>query len=245
MTIKAVLLDLGETLVHIPFQEKRKIEETRLRETWKGVSDIGKNVKFEKFNTALIKSSRKSKEICEKENIEIPFQIILSETLDELSLKMENDKLLKMLEKVFYRSEIEAWELFPDSILALKKIKNLPLKIGIVSNSRSDWAVREVIRKVRLDSFSDCIVTSAELGIRKPRKEPFTKTLKCLNTSSKNTVMVGDTYETDIIGAKRLGMKAIHINRGSHKPQLIQGIKPDASVTSLTEAVSIIEYWIS
>jgi predicted HAD superfamily phosphohydrolase YqeG len=39
------------------------------------------------------------------------------------------------------------------------------------------------------------------------------RTLEALKVKPEESVMIGDTYETDILGAKNLGMKAIYIQR--------------------------------
>ncbi len=241
--IKAVLIDLGETLTHIPPEQKGVIERQRLEETWSALTRLGMNADFEMFSTGFQEISKRTSELCERESIEIPIDEILAGALNRLGFKAVRGGSLAELERAFYRTEIAAWRLFPDSIEALERIKRLPVKVGVVSNSRSDWMVREVTTRLGLAPYFDAVVTSAESRIRKPGTKPFLKALKTLNVRRQETVMVGDTFKTDIVGAKRLGMRAILVLRNSHLVEQ-DGVRADATVRSLVEAASIIEGWL-
>ena len=48
--------------------------------------------------------------------------------------------------------------------------------------------------------------------------------------------MVGDSLTSDILGAKRAGMKAIWVNRTGREPA--EGAAPDEIVENLTEILS-------
>jgi ribonucleotide monophosphatase NagD (HAD superfamily) len=49
--------------------------------------------------------------------------------------------------------------------------------------------------------------------IGKPCKEMFLQALETLKLSEKNVIMIGDTFERDIIGAVKLGIDSIWLNR--------------------------------
>ena len=79
------------------------------------------------------------------------------------------------------------------------------------------------------------------MRIRKPRPEIFTQALNSVGVKPSDAIFVGDSMEADVAGAKNMGMRSIHLLR---KP--IEGnhlANPDASVTSLAEAVKIIINW--
>lgn len=236
-------MDLGETLIHIPVEKKGWIEETRLKETWEMLTKTGVNVEFEKFNDVFIEVEEKTAALCERDGVEIPIKQVFLETLKKLKVNAAALRLDE-LEQAYYRSEIESWRLFPDSVEALEKISQLNLKMAIVSNSRSDWMVRRVVSKLSLTPYFDVITTSAELGLRKPRKEPFLKALKALKVKPEEGVMVGDTYETDILGAKNLGLKAIHIQRNPYTKLNNFKIKPNVAVKSILQAATTVERWV-
>jgi len=64
-----------------------------------------------------------------------------------------------------------------------------------------------------LDVFFDDVFISEEIGINKPDPGIFHYVMKKTGaTSPEQCIMVGDTYQTDIVGANSAGMHAIHLN---------------------------------
>lgn len=113
--------------------------------------------------------------------------------------------------------------------------------MGLVSNAKSDWAVRAILEKNDITKYFGSVITSASLRIRKPRPEIFTRTLSDLAVKPFDTVFVGDSLEADISGARRVGMRSIHVLR---KPiEAAHQAEPEATVTSLTEAANQITAW--
>ncbi len=56
---------------------------------------------------------------------------------------------------------------------------------------------------------------SYDLGLRKPRREFFELCLRAFRVSSAEALMVGDSQELDIAPAQSMGMKTLHLPRGS------------------------------
>ena len=52
---------------------------------------------------------------------------------------------------------------------------------------------------------------------KKPNPKIFEKALKKNNLDSSNCLMIGDTFEADIMGALKINMKAIHFNSNNEK----------------------------
>lgn len=241
--IRAVLMDLGETLAHIPFEIKGWVEEVRLKESWETLTKFGVNVEFERFIKVFKEVRGKTAELCERNSVEIPINRVFHITLEKLRVDTKPLVLME-LERAYYRAEVEAWLVLPDTFEALEKLSRLDVKMAVVSNSRSDWMVRKVISKLGLNSYFKVVTTSAELGVRKPRKEPFLRALEALKVKPEGCVMIGDTYETDILGAKNLGMKAIYIQRDPCSELKHFITPPDAVVTSAMQAVATLESWM-
>ncbi len=143
------------------------------------------------------------------------------------------------LEKIFYRVEVEAWTVFSDAIPCLEWAQKAGFKLGLVSNARSDWAVREVLNRLRLNKHFKVAVTSAQVGWRKPRPEPFLEALKYFEEKPQHAAFIGDTFSTDIVGAKRLGMKTIYLNRNGNPIPSIEDIVPDFTIKDFLEAVKV------
>ena len=103
----------------------------------------------------------------------------------------------------------ENFELFEDALPVLDELRSAQLKIGLVSNGIRD--LTEFVAHHRLDV--DAIVDSRSHGRVKPHPTIFEAALERLGASPAEAVMVGDSLEEDIEGAKALGMRAVLIDR--------------------------------
>jgi putative hydrolase of the HAD superfamily len=110
----------------------------------------------------------------------------------------------------------ENFELFEDALPVLEEIRRAQLKIGLVSNGIRD--LTEFVAHHRLDV--DAIVDSRSHGRVKPHPTIFEAALERLGVSAAEAVMVGDSLEEDIEGARGLGMRAILIDREDRHPEI-------------------------
>ena len=91
------------------------------------------------------------------------------------------------------------------------RVKSSGVKIGLLSDIWTPYylsverAIPEVI------AAADSIVLSFKTGYRKPDQCNFQQALMELAVEPGETVMVGDTYEHDILPAIELGMRAIWV----------------------------------
>ncbi len=56
------------------------------------------------------------------------------------------------------------------------------------------------------------VTTSEEIGVKKPNPLIFISALKKANVNASNSIMIGDTFEADILGAEAVGMKTLCFN---------------------------------
>ena len=108
----------------------------------------------------------------------------------------------------------ENFELFEDALPALEELRAARLNIGLVSNGIRD--LTEFVAHHRLDV--DAIVDSRSHGRVKPHPTIFQAALELLGVAAAEAVMVGDSLEEDVEGARALGMRAILIDREGRHP---------------------------
>jgi len=235
--ISTILFDYGDTLIYRnkPIKE---IREKRLENLYKYFINrkINIDIKILKENFYNIWDSIYKK--CEEESIEIPAEETIPKILEKIGIKY---KYNKEIEHIFFKPDLKSIMLFPEVKEILIFLKNNGYKIGLISNTVSDWFVKETLKKLKIEKFFNCIITSAQIRIRKPRIEIFEKALKELNANKLQTVMIGDSLKSDILGAKKLGIKAIYVNRGKNDEHI--NINPDAIVYNLLEIIPIISKW--
>jgi HAD superfamily hydrolase (TIGR01549 family) len=109
----------------------------------------------------------------------------------------------------------ENFELYEDALPVLDELRTSDLRIGLVSNGIRD--LTEFVAHHRLDV--DAIVDSRTHGRVKPHPTIFQAALDLLGVSPAEAVMVGDSLEEDVEGARALGMRALLVDRGERHPE--------------------------
>ncbi len=56
------------------------------------------------------------------------------------------------------------------------------------------------------------VTTSEEIGVKKPNPLIFTSALKKAKANASSSIMIGDTFEADILGAENVGMETMYYN---------------------------------
>lgn len=88
----------------------------------------------------------------------------------------------------------------------------------------------EEVQQKKLDNsgiapFFKTVTTSEEAGVKKPGAAIFQLAMNKAGAQSGSSMMIGDTYEADILGAKNMGMKVLYFNyRNENIPSDIQKI---------------------
>lgn len=102
-------------------------------------------------------------------------------------------------------------------------------KLHIITNGFNDVQFKK-IENSGLSNYFDKIVTSEDAGVKKPNPIIFKYALDTVNASAKESIMIGDNWETDVMGALNNGIDAIYFN--FHKRSVAENIK---SVNHLIE----------
>jgi putative hydrolase of the HAD superfamily len=238
--LQAVLLDLGDTLVHLskPWED---VFQANLESLYNYLIKKDLQVDFQRFAETFVRAFEDASATADFYKIEIPMQDIISKVLRKSKLEFLGVDLVEEAMMEFYRPEVADWQPYPDAIETLTALHAAGFKMGLVSNSKSDWFVHAILRKADLKRFFEVIVTSAALRIRKPRAEIFTRVLAALGVKASEAVFVGDSLHADVTGAKNLGMRTIHVLR--KQAEGTSHVRPEATVSSLTEALDLITEW--
>lgn len=104
-----------------------------------------------------------------------------------------------------------SWRPYGDVRETLMVLRQRHIKMAIVSNW--DPALTGIIEGLNLAPFFDEIVSSADVGYRKPDPAIFEIALERLGVSSGACLHVGDLPEADGRGAVAAGMKPVIIDR--------------------------------
>jgi len=224
MSLKAVLFDLHNTLVHIekPLSSE-EVSEFLVEggyeiypQSWDAASHFVGMVDYPKHGYG----NR---------------QAFLRQVLSRLGTEIDNDKLRKLAELHDRRNN---YSLFSDAAPVVREVKKHGLKTAIVTTI-PDFAFVSAIEPIK--DYLDTVMTGYKAGCEKSNPMMHRKALQELDVSPSQAVMVGDELLVDINIPKRLGMHTILLDRPNKirkKPK-----EADAKVRTLTKALAIVEKW--
>jgi putative hydrolase of the HAD superfamily len=105
----------------------------------------------------------------------------------------------------------EAWRLYDDVYPVLTRLETTGIRKAVVSNWDSRLPL--LLSRMGLSEQFEFILTSAEVGWRKPDPRIFEEALRRLELAPERVAYVGDSYEDDVVGAGNAGLRAIHLDR--------------------------------
>jgi putative hydrolase of the HAD superfamily len=102
---------------------------------------------------------------------------------------------------------------------------------GVVTNNVAAEQ-RQKIAACGFGPLFDAVIISEEAGVTKPDPRIFRMALDQLGRAAEETVMVGDAWDTDIVGARAAGIRPIWFNR-------FGGVSPDCTVQEISALVPL------
>ncbi|MFY8300619.1 pyrimidine 5'-nucleotidase [Pseudoalteromonas sp. SS15] len=112
------------------------------------------------------------------------------------------------------------------------------VKLGIITNGFTKLQQKRLAHTGFADYF-EALIISEQIGKAKPAPEPFAAALAKLGNPDKSKVlMVGDTLESDVLGANRFGIDSCWLQHAGVEGK--EGIKPTYTVSSLYELAELL-----
>ncbi len=141
-------------------------------------------------------------------------------------LKVNNDFLQRTTTKT---------KLIPGSIDLLEYLRP-SYKMYILSNGFREVQFKKLTNS-GLAKYFERMILSEDANIQKPHKEIFDFALKTTNSRRNETLMIGDSWDADIVGARNAKMDQLWLN-----PEKLpaKGFTPTFTVSSLAEIKSIL-----
>jgi FMN phosphatase YigB (HAD superfamily) len=98
-----------------------------------------------------------------------------------------------------------------DNAFDAVRFSSTKLKVGLISDTgySPGRTLREILKRHELEDCFHAFSFSNETGLLKPHPQCFLAILNQLQIAPEDAVHIGDLEETDIAGAKQIGMKAI------------------------------------
>ncbi len=145
------------------------------------------------------------------------------------------DAFFEELYELFARPE--CWRLFPESVEVLKALKSRGKKLCIISNW--DSRLLRICEGMGIQEYFDFILISAVFGASKPSRKIFDEALRLSGVEPEKAVHIGDSFEDDIKGAGKAGIKAILIDRKRRSKAQPEAFDKTAIIHDLRELLTV------
>lgn len=133
----------------------------------------------------------------------------LADTFKKLKIEV-GDSMIKKLsfDYIDYLSDFN--HLIPGAIEILEYLEN-KYSMHIITNGFKE-VQKKKLEKSTIAKYFKTITISEEVGYKKPSPIIFDYALKKANAINSNSLMIGDSYQVDILGAINVGVNAILFN---------------------------------
>lgn len=150
----------------------------------------------------------------------------LNEAFLQVGKKVNEDTIFKLSEDYITYLTTHNF-LFENTHEVLSYLK-INYNLHIITNGFEEVQNRKLI-KSNINHFFKTVTNSEMVGVKKPNPKIFNYALEKAQTTVETSVMIGDNYEADILGAQNVGMDVILVSvNGDNK----NGVK---QVTNLME----------
>ena len=241
--IKAITFDLWNTLIVDTLEGGRTRASRRMQATRDTLQNEGYSFDIEQIGQAYSVSQRIFEEI-RSDGLDTNFSEQMDIFLGLIDDGLEENLSTAARERISLDHANTFFDdppaLMPGVPEILETLKERGYRLGLICNSGATPGCiqRQFLKDKGVSYHLDVLTFSDEERLAKPSPAMFLDTLKALDVLPENTVHIGDRPETDILGAKALGMKAVLI--GPASPEGI-GYDPDAHIQHLNELPTVVE----
>jgi len=158
-----------------------------------------------------------------------------AQALIDAGVDLPREELLSAGEAVYdWYQDPTQWEPFPETLEALTRAH----EIGFIQGVVSDWGTDlvPILHAHEVTRHLDFVVASATVGVAKPHPDVFRFALARAGLKPAETVYVGDSYVSDVLGARTAGISAILIDRAGKAPEVDCPV-----VSSLLDVFDLVE----
>lgn len=214
---KAVIFDLHYTILRpvpsrgVMYQRifKQHGFNARPREIKKVFSEV-----WSKYGNDKI--SEDSKNHYKEKNIEEWWFNFHLKMLKKLGL--QNKKIAEIINQDIsnhFFTNYRIHRMYDDAKRILPFLKKQKVKLALATNGYK--STKKIIEYFKLDQYFDYVAISCEVGISKPNPELYHHISSKLSLEPKEILCIGDSYPTDIVGAKKAGCGSAIIDRKNNE----------------------------
>tara|TARA_R110002012_G_scaffold271681_4_gene456916 strand:+ start:274 stop:957 length:684 start_codon:yes stop_codon:yes gene_type:complete len=133
----------------------------------------------------------------------------LKEALDLINFNASDDLIHQLAED--YITYLTNYNFLFDGTLEVLDYLKPKYQLHIITNGFTEVQSLKM-NKSGLNNYFSTITDAEMVGVKKPNPEIFNYALNKAQASTTNSIMIGDSFEADILGALDLGLDAIFFN---------------------------------
>lgn len=234
MALKAVIFDIDNTLIDF-----MKFKEFAVEEAIYAMMAAGLNKTRDEI-WKVVDTVYKEKGI--------EYQHVFDDSLMELEGRIDYKKLAAAV-SAYRKIKAGYMEPYANVIPTLIQLIKRGYKLGVISDAPK-FQMWMRLCEMKLEHFFDFIISSEEVGELKPSPLPFRHALDILKMQPEEVMMIGDNYDRDVYGAKKMGMTAVLAGYGRMEHRITGAeprapkhteIKPDYEIDDIREILDILE----
>ena len=115
---------------------------------------------------------------------------------------------------LWQRTRVAAQTAYPHAAAVLERLRR-HVRLGLVTNGTSDLQRRK-LALAGLAGHFDVVVAACDVGVGKPDPAMFAAALAALDVTASEAVMVGNDLDRDIAGANAAGIRSLWIEHGGN-----------------------------
>jgi putative hydrolase of the HAD superfamily len=174
------------------------------------------NLELDDFLTVYVPANLKFWKMYREEKItksELRYQRLKS-VFDTIGYESSDD-LIHMLSEEYINHLSSFNHLFPNTVEVLDYLKP-NYRLHIITNGFQEIQEKK-LRNSGIHDYFDQIIDSEMAGVKKPNPIIFKLALEKAKVASHKSLMIGDSLEADILGAKAVGLHTLHFNAHREK----------------------------
>jgi putative hydrolase of the HAD superfamily len=210
--IKAIMFDLDGTLI-----SQRNASSIVLNQFYIDNKYRFSNLEQKEFFDRWSKTGRKNFQEFLKGEITFEEKMVtqILEFFERLDNKIDKKQAKEIFDKFLPIYE-ENMLLYDDVIPCLEFLKRSNYQLGVITNGHSKDQ-RNKLRRFDLERYLPIIIISGDIGVAKPNAKIFFECINNLELAPQEIIYIGDTPEMDVVGANKVGMKGVWLNRESEQ----------------------------
>ena len=247
--LRAAIFDLGDTLVRFTAEGETwwDVERRAFARAHRFLTEHHADAAWEPFYERIKRFSDEYWKRATAGELSFVVDHIVRDTFVELGVPLSVEVERGTVD-AFCAEVADACTPFEDAGPVLQQLKGRGLKIGLISNTMIHGRLHaEDLRRFGLLDYFDDTLFSGDVGIWKPDRRIFERSLDALGVGAGEAFFVGDRIVDDVGGAQAAGLRAVlKVNPRTDSDYLdprAAAIEPDARIDRLAELPPLVDRW--